>query len=120
MLYSSAPELKSGALSEVEIAELKKMIDAKEIKYIDFNENAFEGVMAPIQPGCECFTCKNHTRGYINHLVQSDEMNWLILLTMYILTHLQIVTICTFTNNSSVLYAKLWRTTRLATSPICS
>ncbi|CAL8074764.1 unnamed protein product [Calicophoron daubneyi] len=28
----------------------------------------------PLQPGCECFACKHHTRGYISHLHIVKEM----------------------------------------------
>lgn len=28
----------------------------------------------PIDPGCECFTCRNYTRGYIRHLFVADEL----------------------------------------------
>jgi len=28
----------------------------------------------PLVPGCECFTCANHSRGYIHHLLQCHEM----------------------------------------------
>lgn len=28
----------------------------------------------PVDPHCECYTCKNFTRGYLNHLFRSKEM----------------------------------------------
>jgi queuine tRNA-ribosyltransferase len=27
----------------------------------------------PIEEGCACYTCKNHTRAYIRHLFNADE-----------------------------------------------
>ncbi len=72
-------------LSIEEKKEMKEMFVKKEVKYVDFNEKAEEGKQVPIQKNCECFTCKNHTRAYIDHLVQCDEMNWQMLLAMYCL-----------------------------------
>lgn len=28
----------------------------------------------PLDPNCDCYTCKNFTKGYINHLMKTDEM----------------------------------------------
>jgi queuine tRNA-ribosyltransferase/7-cyano-7-deazaguanine tRNA-ribosyltransferase len=28
----------------------------------------------PLDPGCECYTCQNFTRGYIHHLFKADEL----------------------------------------------
>lgn len=28
----------------------------------------------PIDPGCECYTCRNFTRAYLRHLVKADEL----------------------------------------------
>ncbi len=36
-----------------------------------------------VDPGCECFTCKNYTRGYIRHLFSLDEMLGLRLLSLH-------------------------------------
>ena len=35
----------------------------------------------PIEEGCECYACKNHTRAYIHHLVRADEILGGLLLT---------------------------------------
>lgn len=37
----------------------------------------------PIVEGCSCYTCQNHTRAYINHLLNVHEMLAQILLEMY-------------------------------------
>ncbi|KAI3990475.1 hypothetical protein MKX01_023255 [Papaver californicum] len=37
---------------------------------------------SPIVDGCGCYTCKNHTRAYINHLINVHEMLAQILLEM--------------------------------------
>ena len=72
----------STSLTEDQAKEMKKMLENREVKYIDFNDKANEGVQAPIQANCDCFTCKNHTKAYVNHLVLCDEVNWCMLLTM--------------------------------------
>ena len=37
---------------------------------------------APLDAQCDCHTCKNHSRGYIHHLVKADEMlGWHLLAT---------------------------------------
>lgn len=37
----------------------------------------------PLDPHCDCETCKNYTRAYIRHLVKQDEMLGAILLSMH-------------------------------------
>lgn len=34
----------------------------------------FKMDMAPIDPDCDCYTCRTHTRGYIRHLLNTSEM----------------------------------------------
>ena len=34
----------------------------------------------PLDPACDCPTCRNHTRAYIRHLVKQNEMLGAILL----------------------------------------
>jgi queuine tRNA-ribosyltransferase len=29
---------------------------------------------APVDPACECYTCKNYSRAYIRHLIKAGEM----------------------------------------------
>jgi queuine tRNA-ribosyltransferase accessory subunit len=40
---------------------------------------------SPLQDGCPCYACKNHTRSYIHHLLNVREMLGSILLMMYVL-----------------------------------
>jgi len=37
----------------------------------------------PIDEECDCYTCKNHSRGYIHHLFKRDEMLGKILLSIH-------------------------------------
>jgi len=38
---------------------------------------------APIEPTCDCYTCRNFSRGYIHHLVRSKEMLAATLLSIH-------------------------------------
>ena len=42
----------------------------------------------PLEPGCNCFTCRNHTRAYLSHLVRLKEMAGATLLSIHNVTHL--------------------------------
>jgi queuine tRNA-ribosyltransferase accessory subunit len=39
--------------------------------------------MGPLVDSCECFTCKNHHRAYIHHLLKCHEMTAWVLLQLY-------------------------------------
>lgn len=39
--------------------------------------------MVPLVEGCQCFTCKNHHRAYIHHLLKCHEMTAWVLLQMF-------------------------------------
>jgi len=41
---------------------------------ININNKKYETDSQPIDPVCDCPTCKNHSRGYIRHLLRSKEM----------------------------------------------
>ena len=34
----------------------------------------FEKDFSPLDPECDCYTCKNYTRAYLRHLVKADEI----------------------------------------------
>jgi len=42
----------------------------------------------PLEPGCRCFTCQNHNRAYLCHLVRQGEMAGAILLSIHNVTFL--------------------------------
>jgi len=86
ILSTPSKESLDKPLNESEAAELRIMLAKKEIKYVDLSDKNEEGVLLPLEKECECFTCKNHTRAYIWHLIACDEMNWQMLLTMYFYT----------------------------------
>jgi queuine tRNA-ribosyltransferase len=41
---------------------------------INITNAKFREDFTPIDPDCECYTCKNYTRAYINHLFRANEM----------------------------------------------
>ncbi|WP_320035173.1 tRNA guanosine(34) transglycosylase Tgt [Halarcobacter sp.] len=48
------------------------------IKKASFKEDA-----APIDPECECYTCKNFTRAYMNHLFRAGEITYFRLASLH-------------------------------------
>ncbi len=44
---------------------------------------AYAKDFTPIEPDCECYTCKNHTRAYIRHLVNTGEILGSILISIH-------------------------------------
>lgn len=43
----------------------------------------FKEDFTPIEEGCECYTCRNHTKAYIRHLLKCDEILGLRLMTIH-------------------------------------
>ncbi len=41
---------------------------------INLNNAKFKEDFTPIEEDCDCYTCRNFTKGYIRHLVTTDEM----------------------------------------------
>lgn len=44
---------------------------------------AYKEDFGPIETGCDCFTCTHHTRAYVRHLLNVDEILGLRLLTLH-------------------------------------
>jgi queuine tRNA-ribosyltransferase len=42
----------------------------------------------PLIPACSCLACTSHSRAYIHHLIRSDELLGLTLLSLHNITHL--------------------------------
>ena len=40
---------------------------------INLNNAKFKEDLAPIEDGCDCYTCKNYSRAYIRHLITTGE-----------------------------------------------
>jgi len=43
---------------------------------------------SPIEPSCDCFTCKNYTLAYLHHLFKARELSYYTLATMHNLSYL--------------------------------
>jgi queuine tRNA-ribosyltransferase len=41
---------------------------------INIRNSAYQSDLAPIDPGCSCYTCRNYTRAYLRHLDRCNEM----------------------------------------------
>ena len=44
--------------------------------------------LTPLDPECDCYTCKNYTRAYIRHLFKADEIFGLRLTSIHNLHYL--------------------------------
>lgn len=45
--------------------------------------SAFKNDFSPINESCGCYTCKNYTKAYLNHLIRAKEMLGATLLTIH-------------------------------------
>lgn len=41
---------------------------------ITIRNSLYKDDFRPIEEGCDCYTCKNYSRAYIRHLINSDEI----------------------------------------------
>jgi queuine tRNA-ribosyltransferase len=46
----------------------------------------------PLSPDCDCYTCRNHTRAYLSHLVRAKEMTASTLLSIHNIRYLHLQT----------------------------
>ncbi len=53
---------------------------------LDLAKAAQRGSREPIAGGCPCLACRDHTRGYLHHLVRARELTAVRLLTLHNLT----------------------------------
>ncbi|TKR86377.1 hypothetical protein L596_010981 [Steinernema carpocapsae] len=53
---------------------------------LDFTDKTFEEDFTPLFEDCQCYTCKNYTKGYLRHLHNTDELLGPMLLTIHNLT----------------------------------
>ena len=50
---------------------------------INIKNNKYQKDFNPIDSDCDCYTCKNYTRAYINHLFRADEILGLTLASIH-------------------------------------
>jgi len=54
---------------------LKPVVDATMLApSIDLRDKVFRLDARPLQEGCTCHACRNHTRAYIHHLILAHEL----------------------------------------------
>lgn len=61
----------------------------KGVAFIDLKDPQFKEDFSPIHKSCSCYTCRKHTRAYINHLLATKEMLGPVLLMIHNLHHYQ-------------------------------
>jgi queuine tRNA-ribosyltransferase len=55
---------------------------------INLNNAHLRDDFTPLEPDCDCYACRTHSRAYIAHLVRADEMLGPKLLSLHNLRHL--------------------------------
>jgi queuine tRNA-ribosyltransferase len=62
-------------------------VDPKAKLIIKNNQYRYDTL--PIDPDCNCYTCKNYSRSYLRHLFMTKELTVFRLLTLHNLTHMK-------------------------------
>jgi len=62
--------------------DLSKQQQQQTINLWDTN---LRGDIQPILAGCHCYSCQNHARAYIHHLLNAHEMLATVLIMRYII-----------------------------------
>jgi queuine tRNA-ribosyltransferase len=52
-------------------------------KTINIGNKKFEKDFTPIDPNCDCYTCQNYTKAYLNHLMKTKEALFLRLASIH-------------------------------------
>ena len=86
----SKSDSKRARVSENGIKEATEAVDFDVDGCIDMNNSKFSRDPLPLIPGCGCLACSNtHSRAYIHHLVQANELLAEILIFAHNLHHLR-------------------------------
>jgi len=62
-------------------------LKTEEVFEINLKDEVHQDQFVPLLDGCECYTCKHHTRAYINHLLNTGELLAGTLLMVHNLQH---------------------------------
>ncbi len=65
------------------INDQKGLIDDSFYKTINISNEEFREDFTPVDPNCDCYTCKNYSRAYLRHLLKTDEPLFLKLASMH-------------------------------------
>ncbi|PVU90267.1 hypothetical protein BB559_000111 [Furculomyces boomerangus] len=71
------------SLYKFDISENTTELGADNSTILDLWNESMRDDFGPIVKGCECYACKNHTRAYINHLLNTQEMLATVLLQIH-------------------------------------
>jgi queuine tRNA-ribosyltransferase len=52
-------------------------------EHLNLNNSRYREDFSPIEPDCPCYTCKNHTKAYLHHLLHAKELIAASLLTIH-------------------------------------
>jgi len=55
---------------------------------VSLRNSRFRDDLTPLEPGCQCYTCRRHHRAYLHHLVHMKEMTASTLLSIHNIHHL--------------------------------
>jgi len=58
---------------------------------LNLSRSPFRKDLSPPDPECECYTCRNHTKAYLNHLLRQKELLGLRLATIHNLHFLMVL-----------------------------
>ncbi|KAM6223396.1 queuine tRNA-ribosyltransferase accessory subunit 2 [Rhynchocyon petersi] len=83
----------NGTLEEIEYLDpaqkMKASVCTQEMTSFEINlkEKKYQEDFDPLVTGCCCYSCKNHTRAYIHHLLITNELLASVLLMMHNFEH---------------------------------
>lgn len=80
-------------------------------EHINLNNSQYREDFTPLEPDCSCYTCKNHTKAYIHHLLKAKELLAAGLLTIHnvnFMNRLMAAIRCSLKNNSFEQEKKNW------------
>ncbi|HEX8974262.1 MAG TPA: tRNA guanosine(34) transglycosylase Tgt [Patescibacteria group bacterium] len=78
-VWKSKEAVKTEFNSESELNSVEKNF----YETINISNEKFREDFGPIDPQCDCYTCKNYTRAYLNHLLKTNEPLFLRLASMH-------------------------------------
>lgn len=64
-----------------------KVSDPTELYTMNVKDEVYKDDFRPLVSSCSCYTCRSHTRAYINHLLATNELLGPTLLTIHNLYH---------------------------------
>ena len=88
---------------------------------INIRNNKYQDDNTPLDPECACYSCKNYSKAYLNHLFKSKEMLGPILLTnhnLHYYQNLMKIVRTEIANNNFTNFAEEFISSHLDTEPL--